>query len=161
MSRDSQRLNERAGGPAQRMGTFKMTTSIEPIIQSTGAAEPENLGCLHIAAERKHDRAFALRRRASAAWQDTPDWRFHRQVMRIGLYLRERAGLEAGDRVALLSALRPEWAVTLWSTVAQGAAIALIEPRRAGPRLRSEADRARAPRRLRRRGDVRPRPSLA
>ena len=44
-------------------------------------AEPESLGLLHIAVERKHDRPSVLRQRASTVWQDTPDWRFHRHVV--------------------------------------------------------------------------------
>ncbi len=105
-----------------------MSTSIEPFIVGTEGVEPENLGLLHMAVERKHDRAAVLRQRASGVWQDTPDWRFHRHVMRIGLYLRERAQLEQDDRIALLSRLRPEWAVAEWAGLTLGAATAVIDP---------------------------------
>jgi len=105
-----------------------MTTSIEPIAASSESSEPENLGLLHLAVERKHERAGVLRRRANASWQDTPDWRFHRHAMRIGLYLRERGQLTAGDRVAVVCGLRPEWAVVQWGVLTQGAATAVIDP---------------------------------
>jgi hypothetical protein len=104
------------------------TTSIEPVIATAEDPEQENLGLLHVAVERKHDRPSALRRRAGAAWQDTPDWRFHRQVMRMGLYLRERAQLGARDRVAVVSDLRPEAAVVVWGALTLGVPVALIDP---------------------------------
>jgi hypothetical protein len=105
-----------------------MSTSIEPFVALSQSSEPENLGLLHLAVERKHDRSSVLRRRNVAAWQDTPDWRFHRHLMRIGLYLRERCHLAVGDRVAVVSALRPEWAVLSWGALTQGAAIATLDP---------------------------------
>src|SRR6185437_519312 len=77
---------------------------------------------------RKHDRPSALRRRTGAAWQDTPDWRFHRQVMRVGLYLRERAQLGARDRVAVVARMCPEVAVAVWSALTLGAPVAVLDP---------------------------------
>jgi hypothetical protein len=106
-----------------------MTTSIEPIIARGEGLAAENLGQYHIAVERKHERPFALRSRSAAlAWQDTPDWRFHRQVMRVGLYLQERARVEPNERVALISRLRPEWVVALWGSLVQGAGVAVVNP---------------------------------
>jgi long-subunit acyl-CoA synthetase (AMP-forming) len=105
-----------------------MSTSIEPSVAFGDSAEPENLGLLHLAVERKHDRSAVLRRRAGATWQDTPDWRFHRHAMRIALYLKERGQLKAGDRVALVSRLRPEWAVVQWAALTQGMPTAAIDP---------------------------------
>ena len=115
-----------------------MTTSIEPIAASSESPERENLGLLHLAVERKHERAGVLRRRANASWQDTPDWRFHRHAMRIGLYLRERGQLVAGDRVALVCGLRPEWAVVQWAVLTQGAATAVIDPALTDAELRAQ-----------------------
>jgi AMP-binding enzyme len=115
-----------------------MTTAIEPIVASSESSEPENLGLLHLAVERKHERSGVLRRRANASWQDTPDWRFHRHAMRIGLYLRERGQLVAGDRVALVCGLRPEWAVVQWAALMQGAATAVIDPSLADEELRAQ-----------------------
>ena len=105
-----------------------MSTSIEPSVAFGESAEPENLGLLHLAVERKHDRTAVLRRRAGAAWQDTPDWRFHRQSMRIALFLKERGQLKAGDHVALVSRLRPEWTVVQWAALTQGMPTAAIDP---------------------------------
>jgi hypothetical protein len=105
-----------------------MSTSIEPSAPFGESAEPENLGLLHLAVERKHDRTAVLRRRAGDVWQDTPDWRFHRHAIRISLYLRERGQLTAGDRVALVCGLRPEWAVVQWAALTQGMATAAIDP---------------------------------
>ena len=70
-----------------------MSTSIEPFAAVSESPEPESLGVVHLAVERKHDRAAVLRYRVATTWQDMPDWRFHRHAMRIGLYLRERAQL--------------------------------------------------------------------
>ncbi len=105
-----------------------MSTSIEPVSSNDAAAEPENLGRLHFAAEQRHGRPAVLKRRIDGAWQETPDWRFHRHVMRIGLYLHERIGLSAGERVAILSTLRPEWAVATWAALTQGAVTAVVDP---------------------------------
>jgi acyl-CoA synthetase (AMP-forming)/AMP-acid ligase II len=115
-----------------------MSTSIEPFVALGEPSDLENLGLLHLAVERKHDRAAVLRRRVGTAWQDTPDWRFHRHAMRIGLYLRERGQLNAGDRVALVSALRPEWAVVQWAALTQGAATAAIDPALPDPELAAQ-----------------------
>ena len=106
-----------------------MSTSIEPLSSTGGAAEPENVGRLHCATERKHERPAVLKTRIDGAWQGTPDWRFHRHVVRIGLYLRERVGLDAGERVALLSNVRPEWAVAQWAALTQGAVTGVVDPR--------------------------------
>jgi hypothetical protein len=105
-----------------------MSTSIEPSVALGESTESENLGLLLLAVERKHDRTAVLRRRAGAAWQDTPDWRFQRQAMRIALYLKERGQLTDGDRVAIVSRLRPEWTVVQWAALTQGMATAAIDP---------------------------------
>jgi long-chain acyl-CoA synthetase len=39
----------------------------------------------------------------------------------VGHALRERFGLQKGDRVAVLSQNNPEWCLTFWATVSQGA----------------------------------------
>jgi AMP-binding enzyme len=105
-----------------------MSTSMEPFAAPSESSDAETVGLLHLAVERKHDRTSVLRRRVATGWDDVPDWRFHRHVMRIGLYLRERGQLSAGDRVALVSTLRPEWAVAAWAALTQGVSIATIDP---------------------------------
>jgi AMP-binding enzyme len=86
------------------------------------------LGRQHLAVERIHDRASVFRWRVDGRWQETPDWRFHRQIVRIGIYLGERVGLVPGDRVAIVSALRPEVLVAEWATVASGATSVVVDP---------------------------------
>lgn len=78
------------------------------------------LAGLHLAVEREHDREAVLQSHAAGRVLTMPDWRFHRHVIRIGLYLHERLGLEPGDRVAILSPLRPEWIVADWAVVTRG-----------------------------------------
>jgi hypothetical protein len=115
-----------------------MSTSIEPFVTLSESSEPENLGLLHLAVERKHERPGVLRHRLATGWHDTPDWRFHRHAMRIGLYLRERAQLAAGDRVALVCSLRPEWAVAQWAALTGGAATAVVDPALPDPELSAQ-----------------------
>jgi hypothetical protein len=83
---------------------------------------------LHLSVESLHDRASVVKCFIDGRSQDTPDWRFHRHIVRIGIYLRERLGLRPGQRVAILSTLRPELLVAEWATVAQGATAVLIDP---------------------------------
>jgi hypothetical protein len=90
---------------------------------------PETLNRLHAQAMREHSRPSVLRFREGAQWRDTPDWRFDRQVIRLGLYLRERTGLEAGERVAIISELTPEWFVADLAAMNLGAASATLDPR--------------------------------
>ncbi len=89
---------------------------------------PETIGRLHLSAMRQHDRKAALLHWAAGRWHETPDWRLDRQVIRLGLYLQERTGLAAGERVAVLSPLRREWFVADWSVALQGAAPVAIDP---------------------------------
>jgi long-subunit acyl-CoA synthetase (AMP-forming) len=88
---------------------------------------PDTLGRLHLVAERKHDREAVLQTQQDGKRSNTPDWRFDRQVIRVGLYMHERLGLKAGDRIALLGALRPEWIVADWAAVTRGIATVVVE----------------------------------
>jgi hypothetical protein len=64
----------------------------------------------------------------AVAWEDEPAWRFFRRVVRVGLWMRERAALFAGDRVTVVSPLCLERMVVEWATVAQGAVVAVVDP---------------------------------
>lgn len=87
----------------------------------------DTLGALHLAVEREHHRTGALLRRdANGDFQSMPDWRLHRHIVRIALYLRERAGLRAGHSVALVGPLSPDWVIADWATVAQGATAVVL-----------------------------------
>jgi non-ribosomal peptide synthetase component F len=88
----------------------------------------DTLAKLFLAAMRKHDRAAVLLHHDGVKWRETPDWRLERQVIRLALLLRERARLAPGDRVAIVSALRPESVVAELAAIAQGAAAVAIDP---------------------------------
>jgi long-subunit acyl-CoA synthetase (AMP-forming) len=92
-------------------------------------AVPETLNRLHADAMREHARRSALLVREDAGWNPVPDWRLDRQVIRVGLYLRERLGVEPGQRVALLGELRPEWLIADLATLGLGAVSVAIDPR--------------------------------
>jgi long-chain acyl-CoA synthetase len=92
-------------------------------------AIPETLNRLYADAMREHIRRSALLVREGAEWKPTPDWRLDRQVIRLGLYLRERLGVAPGDHVALLSELRPEWLIADLAALGLGAVSVAIDPR--------------------------------
>ncbi len=78
---------------------------------------------------REHARQSALLAREEAQWIATPDWRLDRQIIRLGLYLRERLDIEPGQRIALLSELRPEWLIADLAALGLGAVSVAIDPR--------------------------------
>jgi len=89
----------------------------------------ETLALLHLAAERAHDRPAALERLTeTGARIELPDWRLHRQIIRLGLYMSERGGLSAGDRVAIVAPVSFETIVAEWATIVQGGVVAAIDP---------------------------------
>jgi hypothetical protein len=90
---------------------------------------PETLNRLHAGAMRQHARRIALLARQDAEWIPTPDWRFDRQIIRLALYLRERLDVEPGQRVVLLSELRPEWLVADLAALGLGMVSVAIDPR--------------------------------
>jgi long-chain acyl-CoA synthetase len=92
-------------------------------------AMPETLNRLHAGAMREHARRSALLAREDAQWMATPDWRLDRQIIRLGLYLRERLDVAPGQRVALLSELRPEWLIADLAALGLGAVSVAIDPR--------------------------------
>jgi acyl-CoA synthetase (AMP-forming)/AMP-acid ligase II len=87
----------------------------------------DTLAALHLAVERRHERDAVMRRWTGERWDATPDWRFHRHVMRVALYLAERAGVKHGDAVALVASMSPEWLVADWATVIQGAVAVVVD----------------------------------
>ena len=89
----------------------------------------ETLALLHLAVERAHDRPAAIQRRGKAgALVTLPDWRLHRQIIRLGLYMSERAGLSAGERVAIVAPVSFESIVAEWATIVQGGVAATVDP---------------------------------
>ena len=85
------------------------------------------LASLFLRAMRRHDRSAVVLHREASRWRETPDWRFERHVIRLALFLRDRAALLPGERVAIVSSLRPELAVTELAAVSQGAACIVID----------------------------------
>ncbi|MDH4170771.1 MAG: acyl--CoA ligase [Acidimicrobiia bacterium] len=51
---------------------------------------------------------------------------FTDQVAAVGAALREHYGVGPGDRVAIFSANRPEWAIAYWATVSLGGVVAAL-----------------------------------
>jgi hypothetical protein len=96
---------------------------------------PTTVARLFLASMRKHDRAAALLHHDGAKWRETPDWRLERQVIRLGLFLRERAGFVPGDRLAIVSGLRPELVVAELAAATQGAASVVLDPALSRPEL--------------------------
>jgi hypothetical protein len=105
-------------------------------------AVPETLNRFLAQAMREHVRPSALQYREDAAWQPTPDWRLDRQVIRVALALRERLGVEPGQRIALLSELRPDWLIADLAALGLGAVSAAIDPRLQGDELSSALEDA-------------------
>ncbi len=93
-----------------------------------GLERSGTLARMFLAAMRRHDRAAVLLHHDGVKWRETPDWRFERQVIRLALFLRDRARLAPGDRVAIVSGLRPESLVAELAAVTQGAAAVAIDP---------------------------------
>jgi len=96
---------------------------------------PETLNRLHAGAMRKHARRVALLAREDSQWNATPDWRFDRQIIRLALYLRERLDAGSGQRVVLLSELRPEWLIADLAALGLGMVSTAIDPRLQGDEL--------------------------
>jgi hypothetical protein len=70
---------------------------------------------------REHTRARALLHHEGDAWEDIPDWKLDRLVIRLGLYARERLGLEAGDRLAVFGRLHWLWPIADFAGLGAGA----------------------------------------
>ena len=89
---------------------------------------PDTLSKLYVLAMKEHTRKALFLHRVGDRWLDIPDWRLDRQVIRLGLFLRERLALQPGQRVALVAPLRWEWLVADLSVAAQGAVSVAIDP---------------------------------
>ena len=107
-----------------------------------GLEQPGTLARLFLGTMRRHDRRAVLLHYDGERWRETPDWRLERQVIRLALLLRERARLAPGDRVAIVSRLRPESVVAELVAVAQGALAVAIDPDLPAGDLRAAIEQA-------------------
>ncbi len=89
---------------------------------------------LHLEAERSA-RAVVLGAWNGAHREEVPSFRFYRNVIRLALFLRERAGLQAGDHVVSLVPLGVERLVLEWAALAQGAVSVAVDPATPAARL--------------------------
>ena len=95
-------------------------------IAEPSVAVPDTLNKLYLQAMRDHARDALLMQREGERWCSTPDWRFDRHVIRLGLYLRHHMGIEPGDRVAIAANLRPEWLLADSAIMGMGGVSAAI-----------------------------------
>jgi hypothetical protein len=94
------------------------------------------LGDAHLAAERGK-RAAVIGAWVEGRREEMPSWRFYRNVIRLGLYLGERAQLKSGDRVVSLAPLGAERFILEWAVLAQGAVSIALDPALSGDELRA------------------------
>jgi AMP-binding enzyme len=95
---------------------------------ATNGKALQTLGQIHLAVEARHDRQAVLSTWAKDRWIDMPDWRFHRQIIRIALFLKERVQVRPGESVAIASPPRVEWLVADWAAVLSGAVAVTVDP---------------------------------
>lgn len=82
---------------------------------------PETLNELYLLAMREHRREGVWLQQDDSGWSVYPDWRFDRHVIRTGLFLQEKLGVESGDRVAIVSGARPDWLIADFAALGSGA----------------------------------------
>jgi hypothetical protein len=81
---------------------------------------------MFLACERDHSREAVVQRRTTEGWEAMPDWRFERHVLRMALYLREKASVRPSDRVAIVAPLGVEPLVAEWAALLLGVAVATL-----------------------------------
>jgi hypothetical protein len=92
----------------------------EPITNGQGTEPVQTLGQCFLRAEGLHSRRMVLWWETAGTPHEMPAWRFYRQVIRLALFMRERLGLIANDRVLVASPLRAERVIAEWATVILG-----------------------------------------
>jgi hypothetical protein len=88
---------------------------------------PETLNRLYLHSMREHERKAALLFQQEGRWESIPDWRLDRRVIRLGLYLQERVGVLAGDRVAVVSDLRTDAMFADLAALSLGAVSVMVD----------------------------------
>lgn len=92
------------------------------------------LGEAHLIAERS-TRPVVVSEWKGAERRDLPGWRFYRHVIRLGLYLVERAHLQAGDRVVSLLPPSSERLILDWAVLSQAGVSVALDPTLASTEL--------------------------
>lgn len=82
---------------------------------------PDTIGGLYDLGMRHHQRVAVLLRPAGTGFEELPDWRLDRLVIRLALYAQERLGLENGDRVAIVGRLDWLWPAAEFAALGAGA----------------------------------------
>ena len=80
---------------------------------------PGTLTRLFFEAVERHDKPAALQYKAGGSWHSISHRMLAERVRRVALGLREM-GLQRGDRVAILSENRPEWAIADYACLTAG-----------------------------------------
>jgi long-subunit acyl-CoA synthetase (AMP-forming) len=88
---------------------------------------PETLNRLYLDCMREHERKAALLYLRGESWESLPDWRLDRWVIRLALYLQERVGVSAGDRIAVVSDLSPQAVVADFAGLGVGAVSVMVD----------------------------------
>jgi long-chain acyl-CoA synthetase len=98
-------------------------------------ADPRTLNDIFFGAVDAYDgRAALFRRKVAGAWEDISTREFADAVQDVSVALAEY-GVRAGDRVAILSENRPEWAMADYACLALGAADVPIYPTLPGKQI--------------------------
>ncbi|HEY0152065.1 MAG TPA: long-chain fatty acid--CoA ligase [Longimicrobium sp.] len=92
-----------------------------------GPVERDTIPRLFLGGVDRFGQPAALRRKVDGAWRDWPAREVEAQAARLAAAL-ELAGVGPGDRVALLSENRPEWAITDFAVTGMGAIDVPIYP---------------------------------
>jgi long-chain acyl-CoA synthetase len=82
-------------------------------------AAPGTLNAVFFETIRKFDKPDAMLTRVGEAWQPISHRTLKERVRRIALGMHS-LGIRAGDRVAILSENRPEWAMADWACLTSG-----------------------------------------
>ena len=103
-----------------------MPTATSPVSQNRlvplAPVERDTIPRIFLHAVDRHARAEALRSKQGGAWKSLSHREVEERAARLAAGLAA-GGLERGDRVAILSENRPEWAVTDYAVLGMGAIV--------------------------------------
>lgn len=88
---------------------------------------PDTVSALYDMGMRHHAREAVLRWATDGGFEPVPDWKLDRLVIRVGLFARERLGLEPGSRLAVFGPQAWLWPAADFAAMGFGAASVGIE----------------------------------